>query len=113
MARLKAGNFLFICSGYLLFQFHYGSIKGNFSGCRSWTKRRFNSTMVRLKALTSVKIAKGHDRFNSTMVRLKENLTSRFAGFSYCFNSTMVRLKDKTCAVRDIIYVVLIPLWFD
>ena len=55
------------------FQFHYGSIKGPGKRRSRICQRRFNSTMVRLKAdrMQMIGCTK-HQRFNSTMVRLKE-----------------------------------------
>ena len=54
----------------------------------------FNSTMVRLKAVTHIQLGLPLLGFNSTMVRLKVRLITAPGTQSPSFNSTMVRLKE-------------------
>jgi len=97
------------------FQFHTGSIKSSVSVSPSPNNLCFNSTLVRLKASTSIyqppefcvfqfhtgsiksdletRLGTPSDRFNSTLVRLKDR--QEMQGFidQLSFNSTLVRLK--------------------
>ena len=75
MVRLKVLG-LFYRSGPLLFQFHYGSIKGGNGFFDILYERYFNSTMVRLKVIVRLNPLIFSLYFNSTMVRLKA--TPRF-----------------------------------
>ena len=79
-----------------MFQFHYGTIKRMIGLLLIIQKVCFNSTMVRLKAISATREAESNSCFNSTMVRLKDDETIRKTQDSYySFNSTMVRLKGR------------------
>ena len=76
-----------------LFQFHTGSIKSGAEGVAFARVGRFNSTLVRLKALSSRWApALPSPGFNSTLVRLKGNMLD-VDELLEGFNSTLVRLK--------------------
>ena len=56
---------------FLVFQFHYGSVKSVFFIPVEKGNAYFNSTMVRLKASRVQRNLISYFHFNSTMVRLK------------------------------------------
>ena len=86
---------------YLIFQFHYGTIKRIRWNLGFYHLLNFNSTMVRLKVHHQFNIRNRFYNFNSTMVRLKVLRCQMSSMLHNYFNSTMVRLKDKciTCSI--------------
>ncbi len=90
MVRLKVSSNIAVHSS-LVFQFHDGSIKGT----------------QRLEVLSF------QSYFNSTMVRLKASLTVKVAVPPLDFNSTMVRLKEEIFSAYGIADIISIPRWFD
>ena len=94
MVRLKVDPVTGDVRYLLMFQFHNGSIKRRSVRFCNGIRKRFNSTMVRLKSTKQIDGAPCAIRFNSTMVRLKADGFREFRYFGIGFNSTMVRLKD-------------------
>ena len=54
----------------------------------------FNSTLVQLKDVLQVILARRKQSFNSTLVQLKVFNCSPRVGLQLCFNSTLVQLKE-------------------
>ena len=134
MVRLK-GKDGTIIENNSIFQFHYGTIK---SICRlklTTTVVYFNSTMVRLKVLTTIAGSTALAGFQFHYGTIKRfwfarwPLAVRLFQFHYgtikrkwrlqpkrliCyFNSTMVRLKVRCVILIWQIKVISIPLWYD
>ncbi len=111
MVRLKDNGVLDVVYA-ILFQFHYGSIKGRLDFVQRFNFCSFNSTMVRLKVII---IYKDNNRimfqfhYGSIKGRVAYGVLSPYQ----CFNSTMVRLKVLFNPFNPKSFHVSIPLWFD
>ena len=73
----------------------------------------FNSTLVRLEVVKSLRQVHGLQCFNSTLVRLEECRCKQVEYSVLCFNSTLVRLEVSAFEDVKIPAEVSIPLWFD
>src|SRR5690606_18719229 len=58
------------------FQFQFGTIKSKRGGDYRLNGSNFNSSLVRLRDLTSPEVIEAYRNFNSSLVRLRVNLNS-------------------------------------
>ena len=97
----------------LLFQFHIGAIKSPTGIIRQGLYLRFNSILVRLKALDYIRVNAKHESFNSILVRLKDFETPYTDYPHMRFNSILVRLKALWHNIHRPRMAVSIPYWCD
>ena len=136
MVRLKDdAKACIISCCILLFQFHYGTIKSADFWISFSFVSYFNSTMVRLKVLRSLRISLVTFAFQIHYCTIKSHLCDEceysvpLFQFHYgtikshellfvvelfiYFNSTMVRLKDGNKPQSCVSACISIPLWYD
>ena len=75
--------------------------------------RHFNSSMVRLKEVSSLTSSLRQLDFNSSMVRLKAPGKIQEYEHAADFNSSMVRLKVLFSPIKMHPDVISIPVWYD